>query len=75
MNEKSIISLRNSNHVALVAWGISIIFMENRNMDVFTLTLFENEFNRKIRILQRIVDKYKIEYEKMLNLLNIICTN
>ena len=22
-----------------------------------------------------IVDKYKIEYEKMLNLLNIICTN
>ncbi len=44
-------------------------------MDVFTLTLFENEFNRKIRILQKIVDKYKIEYEKMLNLLNIICTN
>lgn len=44
-------------------------------MDVFTLTLFENEFNRKIRILQRIVDKYKIEYEKMLNLLNIIYTN
>ncbi len=31
MNEKSIISLQNSNHVALVAWGISIIFMENRN--------------------------------------------
>lgn len=41
-------------------------------MDVFTLTLFENEFKRKIRILQRIVDEYKIEYEKMLNLLNII---
>lgn len=44
-------------------------------MDVFTLTLFGNEFKRKIGILQKIVDKYKIEYEKMLNLLNIICTN
>ena len=44
-------------------------------MDVFTLTLFKNEFNRKIRILQKIVDKYKIEHEKMLNLLSIICTN
>lgn len=44
-------------------------------MDVLTLTLFGNEFKRKIRILQKIVHKYKIEYEKMLNLLSIICTN
>lgn len=33
-------------------------------MDVFTLTLFGNEFKRKTMILQKIVDKYKIEYEK-----------
>lgn len=30
MNEKSIISLQDSNHVVLVAWGISIIFMEKQ---------------------------------------------
>ena len=32
MNEKSIISLRNSNRVALVAWGISIIFMGKQEL-------------------------------------------
>ncbi len=32
MNEKSIISLRNSNHVALVAWGLNIIFMKKQEL-------------------------------------------